>query len=297
MYACNAEAYDILHVVGGLSNDEISKVFTEWNNGHLKSFLIEITAIIAAKKDEMGDGYLLDKIVDKTGSKGTGKWTVQQAAELSVAAPTITASLDGRYMSALKDQRVAAAKFYHELGLKAPSQAEGIDKAKLVEDVSQALYCSKICSYAQGMNIIKAKSDEKKWNIDLGGLARIWKGGCIIRAGFLDRIKQAYQRDPNLPSLLVDPPFAQDLVKCEQAWRRVVSLAVANGVPAPGMMSSLSYFDTYRREKLPANLVQAQRDFFGSHTYERIDKEGWFHTVWDPNFGSADSITTSAYIR
>lgn len=292
-----SEAYDILHVLGGLSNDEIANVFTEWNKGDLQSFLIEITAIIAAKKDDQADGYLLDKIVDKTGSKGTGKWTVQQAAELSVAAPTITASLDGRYMSALKDQRVAAAKFYSEQGLKAPSQAEGVDKAKLVEDVKQALYCSKICSYAQGMNIIKAKSEEKGWNIDLGGLARIWKGGCIIRAGFLDRIKQAYQRDPKLASLLVDPPFAQDLVKCEQAWRRVVAMAVANGVPAPGMMSSLSYFDTYRREKLPANLVQAQRDFFGSHTYQRIDKEGWFHTVWDPNFGSADSITTTSYIR
>jgi 6-phosphogluconate dehydrogenase len=292
-----SEAYDILHVVGGLSNDEIAAVFAEWNKGDLQSFLIEITAIIAAKKDEEGGGFLVDKIVDKTGSKGTGKWTVQQAAELSVAAPTITASLDGRYMSALKEERVEAAKFFAGLGLKAPSQAEGVDKAQLVEDVKQALYCSKICSYAQGMNIIKAKSEEKGWNIDLGGLARIWKGGCIIRAGFLDRIKQAYQRDSKLPSLLVDPPFAQDLVKCEQAWRRVVVLAVGNGVPAPGMMSSLSYFDTYRREKLPANIVQAQRDFFGSHTYQRIDKEGWFHTVWDPHFGSADSITTSAYNR
>eukprot|EP00775_Hariotina_reticulata_P008666 gene8666-8847_t len=198
-------------------------------------------------------------------------------------------------MSALKDQRVAASKVFAGLGLKAPTSVPGIDKKQLVDDVRQALYCSKICSYAQGMNIIKAKSDEKSWSIDLGGLARIWKGGCIIRAGFLDRIKQAYQRDPQLPSLLVDPPFAKDLAECDSAWRRVVALAVQNGVPAPGMMASLSYFDTYRRERLPANLVQAQRDFFGSHTYQRTDKEGWFHTVWDPTFGSADSITTSGY--
>ncbi|WIA12411.1 hypothetical protein OEZ85_012454 [Tetradesmus obliquus] len=291
-----SEAYDVLHVLGGLSNDEIAAVFAEWNQGELQSFLIEISAIIAAKKDEDGSS-LVDKIVDKTGAKGTGKWTVQQAAELSVAAPTITASLDGRYMSALKDQRVSASKVFGDLGLKAPAAAAGVDKKQLIADVRAALYCSKICSYAQGMNIIKAKSEEKEWGVDLGGLARIWKGGCIIRAGFLDRIKQAYQRDSNLPSLLVDPPFAKDLAERDAAWRRVVALAVTNGVPAPGMMASLSYFDTYRRERLPANLVQAQRDFFGSHTYQRTDKEGWFHTVWDENFGSADSITTSAYNR
>eukprot|EP00882_Tetradesmus_deserticola_P003438 GHRQ01003635.1.p1 GENE.GHRQ01003635.1~~GHRQ01003635.1.p1 ORF type:complete len:556 (+),score=245.36 GHRQ01003635.1:190-1668(+) len=292
-----SEAYDVLHVLVGLSNDEIAAVFAEWNQGALQSFLIEISAIIAAKKDTEGEGFLVDKIVDKTGAKGTGKWTVQQAAELSVAAPTITASLDGRYMSALKEQRVAASKVFGELGLQAPAAVSGVDKKQLVADVCEALYCSKICSYAQGMNIIKAKSEEKGWGVDLGGLARIWKGGCIIRAGFLDRIKQAYQRDPSLPSLLVDPTFAKDLAERDAAWRRVVALAVTHGVPAPGMMSSLSYFDTYRRERLPANMVQAQRDFFGSHTYQRTDKEGWFHTVWDENFGSADSITTSAYNR
>eukprot|EP00879_Flechtneria_rotunda_P010994 GHRR01011488.1.p1 GENE.GHRR01011488.1~~GHRR01011488.1.p1 ORF type:complete len:367 (+),score=136.63 GHRR01011488.1:1687-2787(+) len=290
-----SEAYDILNVVGGLDNEELAAVFAEWNKGELQSFLIEISAIIVNKKDEEAGGYLVDKIVDRTGAKGTGKWTVQQAAEMGIAAPTIAASLDGRYMSACKEERVAAAKFYSELGLKAPSSVSDIDKKQLIDDVRQALYCAKICSYSQGMNIIKAKSDEKGWGIDLGGLARIWKGGCIIRAGFLDRIKQAYQRHPKLSNLLVDPPFAKDLAECEQAWRRVVSLAITNGVPAPGMTASLGYFDTYRRERLPANLVQAQRDFFGSHTYQRIDKEGWFHTVWDPNFGSSDSITTSSY--
>lgn len=290
-----SEAYDILKVLGGLDNEELAKVFTEWNQADLQSFLIEISAVILNKKDDKAEGYLVDKIVDKTGAKGTGKWTVQQAAELLVAAPTIAASLDGRYMSALKDQRVAAAEFYSKLGLGAPTAASSVDKAQLVADVTAALYCSKICSYAQGMNIIKAKSDELKWGIDLGGLARIWKGGCIIRAGFLDRIKQAYQRDPELPNLLVDPPFAEDLAKGAAAWRRVVALAVSSGVPAPGMTASLSYFDTYRRASLPANLVQAQRDFFGSHTYQRTDMDGWFHTVWDESFGSADSITTSQY--
>lgn len=293
-----SEAYDVLRVLGGLSNDEMAKTFDEWNKGELQSFLIEISAIIMAKKDDQPGktGYIIDHIVDKTGAKGTGKWTVQQAAELAVAAPTIAASLDGRYMSALKDERVAAAAQYEKLGLKAPVAPAGVDKAKLIEDVRQALYCSKICSYAQGMNIIKAKSDEKKWGIDLGGLARIWKGGCIIRAQFLDRIKQAYRRDAGLPSLLVDPPFAEDLASREQAWRRVVALAVTNGVPVPGMTASLGYFDTYRRARLPANLVQAQRDFFGSHTYQRDDTgDAWHHTLWDPNFSSSDSITTGNY--
>lgn len=288
-----SEAYDVLKNLGGLTNEELAAVFTEWNKSELESFLIEITAIIMAKKDDRAEGFLVDKIVDQTGSKGTGKWTVQQAAELGVASPTITASLDARYMSALKKERVAASKVY--TGSTQPAPVPGIDKAQLVADVKAALYASKICSYAQGMSLIKAKSVEKNWNINLGGLARIWKGGCIIRAGFLDRISKAYNKDPELANLLVDSDFAQDIAAREASWRRVVALAVTNGVPVPGMMVSLSYFDTYRRERLPANLVQAQRDFFGSHTYERTDTPGWFHTVWDETFGSADSITTSGY--
>jgi len=291
-----SEAYDILRTLGGLTNDELAAVFADWNKGELASFLVEISAIILAKKDDQGAGFLVDKIVDQTGSKGTGKWTVQQAADLGVAAPTITASLDGRYMSAAKPERVAASKVYEGLGLHAPSAMPGVTKAQLVADVRAALYASKICSYAQGLNIIKAKSEEQKWGINLGGLARIWKGGCIIRAVFLDEIAKAYARNPALSNLLVDPEFAKKVAERDAAWRRVVGMAVAQGVPTPGFSASLSYFDTYRRERLPANLVQAQRDFFGSHTYQRTDKEGWFHTVWDESFGSADSITTSSYI-
>eukprot|EP00210_Caulerpa_lentillifera_P005750 g5497.t1 len=290
-----SEAYDILKTIGGLTNQELAKVFTDWNKTELESFLIEITSIILGVKDEDGDSFVLDKIVDKTGSKGTGKWTVQQAADLATAAPTITASLDGRYMSALKDQRVKAAEFYKDLGIAQPEAKDSVEKTQLIDDVRKALYASKICSYAQGMNIIKAKSTEQEWGIDIGSLARIWKGGCIIRAGFLGDIKQAYYNNPELDNLLMDPFFAKGIAANEASWRTVIQLAVGAGVGVPGMTASLSYFDSYRREKLPANLVQAQRDFFGSHTYQRFDKEGSFHTVWDASFGSADSITTTGY--
>nr|CAB3466738.1 unnamed protein product [Digitaria exilis] len=262
-----AEAYDVLKSVGKLTNSELHQVFSEWNKGELLSFLIEITADIFSIKDDQGDGYLVDKVLDKTGMKGTGKWTVQQAAELSVAAPTIEASLDSRFLSGLKDERVEASKIFqgdYSTGLP-------VDKAQLIEDVRQALYASKICSYAQGMNIIKAKSSEKGWDLNLGELARIWKGGCIIRAIFLDRIKKAYDRNPNLANLLVDPEFAHEIMDRQAAWRRVVCLAIDNGVSTPGMSASLAYFDSYRRDRLPANLVQAQRDYFGAHTYERVD--------------------------
>eukprot|EP00803_Ostreobium_quekettii_P001682 evm.model.scf_1221.1 EVM.evm.TU.scf_1221.1 scf_1221:20927-22526(+) len=290
-----SEAYDVLKTIGGLSNEDMAAVFAEWNAGELESFLIEISSIILGKRDEMGEGYLVDQILDKTGSKGTGKWTVQEAAELATAAPTIAASLDARYMSALKGEREAAEGFYGEVGLGGPAAPPDVDKQTLVEDVRRALYASKICSYAQGMSIIQAKSEEKGWGVDVGELGRIWKGGCIIRAKFLERIKQAYVRDPKLANLLVDRPFAEELVSREQSWRRVVQLAVGAGVAVPGMTSSLAYFDAYRRGRLPANLVQAQRDFFGSHTYQRVDREGWFHTVWDESFASADSITTTSY--
>jgi 6-phosphogluconate dehydrogenase len=292
-----SEAYDILKTVGGMTNPELAAAFADWNKTELNSFLVEITAEILAKEDDKGDGYLVEKILDKTGMKGTGKWTVQQAAELSVAAPTIEASLDGRFLSAAKDERVAAAKFFEQHGVKEPEPAiKGTPESKqaLVADVAKALYAAKICSYAQGMNIIKAKSEAKNWNIDLGSLARIWKGGCIIRAGFLDEIKQAYQRDAALPNLLVDNDFGAKLAERQEAWRNVVKLAITAGIAVPGMTASLAYFDTYRRARLPANLVQAQRDYFGSHTYERIDREGWFHTVWSAG-NSADSITTSGY--
>ncbi|XP_020084734.1 6-phosphogluconate dehydrogenase, decarboxylating 1 [Ananas comosus] len=276
-----AEAYDVLKSVGKLTNVELQEVFSKWNKGELLSFLIEITADIFGVKDDKGEGYLVDKVLDKTGMKGTGKWTVQQAAELSVAAPTIAASLDSRFLSGLKEERVQAAKVFKSGGFNEILGGDRpVDKAKLIEDVRQALYASKICSYAQGMNLIRAKSKEKGWDLTLGELARIWKGGCIIRAIFLDRIKKAYDRNPELSNLLMDPEFAKEIMDRQSAWRRVVCLAINYGISTPGMSASLAYFDTYRRERVPANLVQAQRDYFGAHTYERIDMPGSFHTEW-----------------
>ena len=277
-----SEAYDVLKTAGGCSNEELAEIFGEWNRGELESFLIEITTDIFKVKDEFGNGYLVDKILDKTGMKGTGKWTVQQAAELSVAAPTIAASLDCRYLSGLKDEREAAAEVLKAAGMEEDigSVSKNVDKKRLIDDVRKALYASKICSYAQGMNLLRAKSIEQGWNLNLGEMARIWKGGCIIRAVFLDRIKKAYQRNPNLPSLIVDPEFAKEMVQRQAAWRRVVGLAISAGISTPGMCASLAYFDTYRRARLPANLVQAQRDLFGAHTYERTDRPGSFHTEW-----------------
>eukprot|EP00897_Mesotaenium_endlicherianum_P000070 jgi/Mesen1/10063/ME000730S09356 len=275
-----SEAYDVLKSVGGLTNEELQKAFSQWNKSELESFLVEITADIFSVMDDLGEGELVDKILDKTGMKGTGKWTVQQGAELSVAAPTIAASLDSRFLSGLKDERVAAAEVFKGVGLDDVQATPNVDKQQLVDDVRKALYASKICSYAQGMNLIRAKSLEQGWDLNLGELARIWKGGCIIRAVFLDRIKQAYDRNDALASLLVDPAFAKEMVERQGAWRRVVTLAIQAGVSTPGMSASLAYFDTYRRSRLPANLVQAQRDYFGAHTYERTDRDGAYHTEW-----------------
>ncbi|RYR13262.1 hypothetical protein Ahy_B04g070356 isoform A [Arachis hypogaea] len=244
-----SEAYDVLKHVGGLNNSELADIFAEWNRGELESFLIEITAdIFKVKDEEGGDGFLVDKILDKTGMKRENAASVLKEAGMS-------------------DDIASAARV-------------GVDKKRLIDDVRQALYASKICSYAQGMNLLRAKSNEKGWNLNLGELARIWKGGCIIRAVFLDRIKKAYQRNPNLASLIVDPEFAREMVQRQAAWRRVVGLAISAGISTPGMCASLAYFDTYRRARLPANLVQAQRDLFGAHTYERVDRPGAFHTEW-----------------
>jgi 6-phosphogluconate dehydrogenase len=270
-----AEAYDILKNVGELSNEELHGVFDAWNKGELDSFLIEITAKIFARKEDDGSGrYVLDSVLDKTGAKGTGKMTVQEAAERSIASPTIAASLDARYISALKEERVAASAVLH-----GPSALPKIEKARLIEDVRAALYAAKICSYAQGMNLIREAAKQLGWSVDLGECARIWKGGCIIRAKFLDRIKKAYDANPALANLLVDPDFAAEINTRQSAWRRVVSLCVASGIACPSFSASLGYFDQYRRARLPANLTQAQRDFFGAHTYERTDKPAgeWFH--------------------
>lgn len=276
-----AEVYDMMKSVGKLTNDEIAEAFTEWNNSELKSYLIEITSKIFRKKDDLPntDGYLVDKIVDKSGSKGTGKWTVQEGAERGIAIPTVAAALDSRYISSLRDQRLTA-----ESQLTGPTPndiTETVDKKAFVKQLKDALYCSKICSYTQGMNLIAEASKQYSWNLQLGSIARIWKGGCIIRAIFLDRIKNAYEVNANLPSLLLDPDFNKEISERQASWRKVVQLAIASGVPTPALSSSLAYYDSYRRGRLPANLIQAQRDFFGAHTYERIDAPGSFHAKWE----------------
>jgi len=272
-----AEAYDILRSVGGLTNAELAAVFATWNAGELDSFLIEITARIFTVKDALGGegAYAVDAILDKTGMKGTGRWTIQEAAERCIAAPTMAAALDARFLSAAKEERSAAAKV-----LVGPTELPRVDKAQLIADVRAALYAAKICSYAQGMNLIREAARQLGWRVDLGECARIWKGGCIIRAKFLDRIKGAYDRNAELPSLLVDPEFADEINARQPAWRRVVALAAACGIAIPSFSASLCYLDLYRRARLPANLTQAQRDFFGAHTFERLDRAGAFHVEW-----------------
>ena len=270
-----AETYDILKNIGGLSNEELAAAFTEYNQGELQSFLIEITARIFTKKGDDGL-YVVDVIKDKTGSKGTGKWTVQEAAENAVPTPTITTALDARYISSLLDQRKAANKILHG----PPITQSPVPRQQLLKEVSHALYASKICSYTQGMNLIKAAGEAHKWNLNLGEIARIWKGGCIIRAVFLDRIKAAYDKDHQLVSLLMDKDFAREINDRQDNLRRVVKYAIDAGISTPAFSASLAYYDAYRRDRLPANLTQAQRDFFGAHTYERIDKAGTFHTEW-----------------
>ncbi len=271
-----AEAYDVLRNLGGLQPAELSEVFANWNRGELQSFLIEITSLILAKRDVLTGQPMVDVILDATGMKGTGKWTVQQAAELAAPVPTIASSLDARIVSSLKTERMAAAKL-----LQGPRQAPSvIDKKQLIDDVRHALYASKICSYAQGMNLLRVAGKTHEWGLKLGHIARIWKGGCIIRAQFLGRIKEAYDRNADLANLMVDAEFAREMSDRQAGWRRAIALGVSHGVPMPTMMASLSYYDAYRRERLPASLTQAQRDFFGAHTYQRVDRAGSFHTQW-----------------
>jgi 6-phosphogluconate dehydrogenase len=273
-----AECYDILKNSGGMGESELADVFGGWNAGELKSFLIEITAKVLAKKDPDTGKPLVDVILDATGMKGTGKWTVEQAAELQAPVATIASSLEARVLAAMKVERVAASKL-----LRGPEPKRAADKKQLVDDVRHALYASKIMSYAQGMNLLRVASKTYGWDLQLGRIARIWKGGCIIRAQFLDRITKAFQRDGNLANLLVDGEFAKEVAERQPGWRRVIGLAVEGGIPVPSMGASLSYFDSYRRERLPANLTQAQRDFFGAHTFQRTDKEGTYHADWNGN--------------
>jgi 6-phosphogluconate dehydrogenase len=274
-----AEAYDILRRVLGMKAEELAETFAKWNEGLLDSYLIQITSQIFRVKDEETGQPLVDLILDKAGQKGTGKWTAQNALELGVAIPTISAAIDARVLSALKDERVAASKV-----IRGPQTSawEG-DGSFLVAAVHDALYASKICSYAQGFNLIRAGSDAHEWGIDLSEMARIWKGGCIIRAKFLDNIKTAYKRDERLVSLLLDEDFSAWMTDAQKNWRTSVSIAQQHGIPVPAISSSLAYFDSYRTASLPQNLTQAQRDFFGAHTYERVDKPEMraIHTDWE----------------
>lgn len=274
-----AEAYDILRRVLGMKDEQLAETFSEWNKGILDSYLIQITSEIFRVKDQETGQPLVDLVLDKAGQKGTGKWTAQVALDLGIVIPTISAAIESRFISAQKDERVAASK---EINGPQVSAFEG-DAKYLVDAVHDALYASKICSYAQGFNLIRAGSEEWKWDINLSEMARIWKGGCIIRARFLDRIKGAYLRDPNLKNLLLDEDFKNWMQGAQKNWRTCISVAQQHGVPVLAMASSLAYFDSYRTASLPQNLTQAQRDFFGAHTYERIDKpeQGAIHTDWE----------------
>ena len=273
-----AEAYDLLKNGAGLTNQKLHEVFLEWNKTQeLNSFLIEITADIFTQKDSETSSDLLDLILDSAGQKGTGRWTVVEALQLGIPTPTIYAAVNARVMSSYKDERVAASS-----ELNGPSKGFEGDVESFISKVRDALYCSKMCSYAQGMALLARASQEFEYNLDLAETARIWKGGCIIRAGFLDKIKSAFTENPNLPNLLLAPEFKQTILDRQEAWREVLAVANTIGVAVPAFSASLDYFDSYRRDRLPQNLTQAQRDYFGAHTYERTDKPRgeFFHTQW-----------------
>ncbi len=273
------EAYGLFRDGFGLNADETADIFDEWNRGDLESYLIEITAKILRVKDPESGKPLIDLIVDKAGQKGTGKWTSELALDLGVPIPTIDAAIVARTLSSQKEARVEASK---QITAHSTGKYDRLDDTTK-NYVHEALYASKICSYAQGMNLIKAGSDEFGWNINLSECARIWQGGCIIRAKFLGRIKEAYLRNPKLVNLLLDIEFKSKIEQAQPGWRTVVSIAQQQGLPVLAMSASLGYFDMYRTANLPLNLTQAQRDFFGSHTYERVDKPevGFIHTEWE----------------
>lgn len=270
-----AEAYDLLHRGLGLSNAELHQVFAQWNTGELESYLIEITADIFTKVDPETGQAIVDLILDEAQQKGTGKWTSQNALDLGAPTPTINAAVESRILSAYKAERIVAAQL-----LKGPQPKIGQDRPQVIEWVRDALYAAKICSYAQGFSLLRLASQEYGYNLQLSEIARIWRGGCIIRARFLNDIRRAFEQDPALANLMVDDEFAQAMNARQEALRRVVALAAQSGIPVLAFSSALAYYDAYRSERLPANLTQAQRDYFGAHTYRRIDREGVFHTQW-----------------
>lgn len=269
------EAYWLMENLLGMTPAEISTVFHEWKKGELSSYLIDITADILAKTDPETGKPMVHVILDTAEQKGTGKWTSQVAFDLGVPAQTIADAVFARMLSALKKERVVASVALH-----GPAVKFNGDRAAMIENIRRALMCSKICSYAQGFQLLRAANDEYRWDLPFGTIASIWRAGCIIRAQFLGKIKAAYATDATLPNLLLDPYFAGVIGSYQAAWRSVVVAAVENGIPVPAFMSALSYFDSYRSDRLSANLLQAQRDYFGAHTYQRVDKPGKFHTQW-----------------
>jgi 6-phosphogluconate dehydrogenase len=270
-----AEAYDLLHRGLGLDNARLHDVFAEWNGGELASYLIEITADIFTRTDPETGGAVVDLILDEAQQKGTGKWASQNALDLGAPIPTINAAVESRILSAYKEERIAASKALTGPKLRPPAGPE-----KLIAAVGQALYAAKICSYAQGFGLLRLASREYGYDLNYAEIARIWRAGCIIRARFLDDVRAAFARTPDLPNLMLDPGFAKTMNAGQAALRKVVAFAAERGIPALAFGSALAYYDAYRSERLPANLTQAQRDYFGAHTYRRIDKEGIFHTEW-----------------
>ncbi len=280
------EAYHLLREVLGLDAEAIHDVFARWNKGPLDSYLIEITRDILGYKDPETGQPMIDLILDAAGQKGTGKWTVISACNLGVPLTLIAEAVFARCLSAQKDERVAASKL-----LKGPTAKPSVDRTAMIDAIEHALYASKIISYAQGFALMDAMARESKWEINKGAVALMWRGGCIIRSAFLGKIKEAFDRDPRLANLLLDPYFRGEIDRCQHGWRSACGAAIAGGIPLPAMTSALAYYDGYRSEKLPANLLQAQRDYFGAHTYERVDQPRgkFFHTNWTGRGGSTSS--------
>lgn len=270
-----SEIYDLLKKGGNYTNDELHEAYSKWNSGRLQSFLVQITSEILAQDDDLGEGRLVDKILDKAKQKGTGKWTSQNAMDLGIPVPSIDIAVSMREISALKDERIAADKLYDR------PKVEHMDKAALEKLAEQALYFSFIITYAQGLHQLADASKEYGYELEIAEIAKIWRAGCIIRAGLLADITEAFNADASLPNLLLSPSFIEKVQSTVSAARDLVSYAAKNGIPVPGLSNSLTYFDAYTSSRLPLNLIQAQRDYFGSHTYERVDRDGIFHTEWE----------------
>jgi 6-phosphogluconate dehydrogenase len=281
------EAYHLMKDGLGMTPDEMHEVFAEWNKGELDSYLIEITRDILAFKDDDGSP-LVDKILDTAGQKGTGKWTVIASQEMGIPITLIAEAVYSRCISAMKDERVIASQHFS-----GPKPRIAGDRQTFINDIRKALYASKIISYTQGYMLLRAAAQEYKWNLNYGGIALMWRGGCIIRSVFLGKIKEAFDKNPQLTSLLLDPFFKKEIKRCASSWRKVVATAVRKGIPVPAFSTALAFFDAFRSERLPANLLQAQRDYFGAHTYERVDKPRgqFFHTNWTGRGGSTSAST------